>query len=590
MALSPRHIQNFSEAASLEPHWGYADRAVPCTNDAGSCAYLDQVYGAHDRGMIYTGVMWSIIGSILLLYAIFKHFPSTSNRWVKTLKTSSRRYLLPEFKSLRWLFGHTTRLQVLILFSSVVYLVIFSFAGMEYHRWITPVKKHPGVYNTRTTLGPWSDRVGVLAFALTPLSILLANRESLLSVCTGIPYHHFNFLHRWLGHIIFLQSVLHTIGWCIIEIRLYQPQPEVAITWIKQLYMIWGIVAMILLLVLWALATPWGRRLTGYEFFRKSHYVLAMVYIGACWGHWANLKCFLLPSLLIWFLDRGIRLLRTGLIHYKVLPGGKGMFTALSASITSFEHDVIRLDMDLINPTTWTIGQHFYLTFMEGGIWQSHPFTPLSLPGEKQSYIVRAKYGETKRIARLEKTSTPIILTGPYGEDISRGVSSETNILAIAGGTGISFVLPLLLDIAKKKDHVGKVDLFWVVRSSRHAEWIKGELGDIHSSNLVNIHIHSTGSDSHLSLEPVESGTLTTPSEEKSSNEASQHPGRPDLNLVVTNWIKAFGGGDNLVLVSGPGGMTSDVRDSVASLNRPMGVWKGEEGKSVRLVYDERLE
>ena len=52
--LIPRaHIQNFSEASQVEYHWGYAERVVPCTNDKGSCEYLDVVYRSHDLGMYY---------------------------------------------------------------------------------------------------------------------------------------------------------------------------------------------------------------------------------------------------------------------------------------------------------------------------------------------------------------------------------------------------------------------------------------------------------------------------------------------------------------------------------------------------------
>jgi hypothetical protein len=77
VALTPRHIQNLSEAASLEPHWGYADRAVPCTNDPGSCAYLDVVYSAHDLGMIYTGIFWLTILGIVLVWAVGRRiFPA----------------------------------------------------------------------------------------------------------------------------------------------------------------------------------------------------------------------------------------------------------------------------------------------------------------------------------------------------------------------------------------------------------------------------------------------------------------------------------------------------------------------------------
>lgn len=71
-------------------------------------------------------------------------------------------------------------------------LLTNSLIGITYKTWITPVKKSPGVYNTRTGLGGFGDRVGALAYALTPLTVLFSTRESLLSLITAIPYQHFN--------------------------------------------------------------------------------------------------------------------------------------------------------------------------------------------------------------------------------------------------------------------------------------------------------------------------------------------------------------------------------------------------------------
>src|SRR4051812_38961910 len=76
-------------------------------------------------------------------------------------------------------------------------LISIRLVGITYKTWITPVKKHPGVYNTRTGLGGFADRVGAIAYALTPFCVALSTRESLLSLITGVPYQHFNFLHRW---------------------------------------------------------------------------------------------------------------------------------------------------------------------------------------------------------------------------------------------------------------------------------------------------------------------------------------------------------------------------------------------------------
>jgi predicted ferric reductase len=543
MLTARQHIQNISAASQVQPHWGYADRVFPCVNDAGSCKYLDVVYAAHDLGMYYMGIIWATIGGILIVWAIGRHFmrahPSgvvlpaelagegvnkrknAIQRFATAVPSYARSYLLPDAS--RLIFGRVTRTQVLTLVTLVGYLTIWSFVGIIYGKWVTPVKNMPGVYNTRTSLGPFSDRVGVIAYALTPLSVMLSSRESILSLVTGMPYQSFNFLHRWLGYLIFAQSSIHTIGWCVVEIKLYQPQPSVGLHWIRQLYMIWGLVAMILLTFLVILSTPWGIRKTGYEAFRKLHYVLAMVYIGACWGHWDKLKVFLIPGLVVWIIDRAIRLGRTALLHYNFLPSGHMGFRAAPADITFFKDevngDVVRLDFD--HPQdSWSVGQHFYLMFPESSIWQAHPFTPLSLPKfgantQHHSYIFRAKKGETRKIAelsakRIARASDPqeaseslvgnarlsVVLQGPYGEQTMRDLASDSNILCIAGGTGITYVLPVLLDIASRpQNRDRKLSLVWVIRHRSDIDWVAPELAILKRKcrNLrTGIHIYVT--------------------------------------------------------------------------------------------------
>ncbi|KAI1339406.1 ferric reductase like transmembrane component-domain-containing protein [Xylariaceae sp. FL0016] len=646
--VAARHIQNYSEAEYLEPHWGYYERSMPCTNDAGSCAYLDQVYYSHDRSMLYAGILWATIIGIIFVWAVGKRiWPSlraddvlsgsiTSQR--SSMIRSRRAFaayvqssLLPD--AARPIFGRTTRLQVLILSVLAGYLLVWSFVGIAFQTWVTPVKSLPGLYNIRTSLGPWSDRIGVLAYALTPLSILLGSRESILSLITGVPYQSFNFLHRWLGYIIFAQSTLHTITWTIVEARLYQPQPSTAQEWISETYMIWGCVAILLLLLLVVLSTPWAIRVTGYEFFRKAHYVLAMVYIGACWGHWKQLKCFLIPSLLIWFLDRALRLIRTALIHYQYLPDGSMGFQAAHASLTHFEDaehgDIVR--MDFTQPhDAWHVGQHFYLCFAESSVWQSHPFTPLNLPkvqdgGVAHSYIMRAKKGETKKVAdlALKKLSTsptattPLILTGPYGESITETLTPDANILCIAGGTGITYVLPVLLGLLEQprvKDR--RVQLVWAVRRKEDVRWVEPEVNAIHraaKTHRIEVHIYVTreprSKESSLHNEKTgdkcpnvretaccSSATSSLPDLHHTASLDIQKIGgegfdrHPDLDSLVRGFVDETVSGPTRVFASGPGGMISDLRSIIASCNSAAKVWKGDERHDVSLTCDDRLE
>ncbi|KAJ5085917.1 hypothetical protein N7532_010688 [Penicillium argentinense] len=647
-SLNARHIQDMSAAATLEPHWGYADRALPCTSDAGTCAYLDADYSAHDRGMLYTGILWSVICAILLIWACWKHYDHSSTNSAlfaprlsgiykvrRTLAALTHRYLLPD--ACRAIFGRTTRLQVLVLAALAGYLLIFSFVGIQYNTWVTPVSEMSDAYQTRSTIGPWSDRVGVLAYALTPLSVMLSSRESFLTLVTGLPYQTFNFLHRWLGYIIVVQGSLHTIMWCIVELRLYQPQPTTGIEWVTQTYIVWGIVAMILLLAIFFLSTPWGIRFTGYETFRKVHYVLAMVYIGACWGHWKQLKCFLWPSLIFWFIDRGARLVRTAILHYHPdqLDQSRVLgFKTAEASVTRFPEsdngDVIRLVLE--NPQDpWAIGQHYYLCFKQGSIWQSHPFTPLNAPvvsqGKvKHSYIVRAKKGETKRIADLAAngiSKTPVILTGPYGESMTRALTPDTNIICVAGGTGITYVLPVLLELAQRSPSPDrKIQLIWAIRHSSNTEWVGEELAFLwKAEKALNLKIDIfTTRDSTVkgpsSSAEDQSGISTPDLDEKAVNISpacvssasgicdcsSCTPGEnlsfssdckkkhPCLHKLIPDFLDMNIRGPTTVFASGPGGMISDLRSIVASCNSGSKVWHGHEKFDVSLVCDDRLE
>lgn len=681
MYLSSRHIQNMSEATSLQRHWGYADRAVPCTNDAGSCAYLDVVYHSHDLGMMYCGIMWASILAILFLWVIYKwssaspsnHSPATKrgehlgqsmttyDRILSTLATYRRQYLLPEFA--RPIFGRTTRTQILVLAVLTGYLTIFSFVGIVYNTWVTPVEKMSGVHNTRTSLGPFADRVGVLAYALTPLSVLLGSRESLLSLVTGLPYQSFNFLHRWLGYIIVMQSILHTVGWCVIEMRLYQPQPSVGIEWIKQLYMIWGVIAMFLLFVLFVLSTPWAIKRTGYEFFRKSHYILAMLYIGACWGHWSKLSCYLIPALIVWLIDRAIRLVRTGLLHYNYIDGGSTMrLSSTDAQLTLFNDpvngDVVRLDF-LQQQEPWQVGQHFYLCFPKLSIWQSHPFTPLNVPiskaaGVPHSYIFRGKSGETAKVARMAQTtvSTPVILNGPYGVSEVDHLTSSTNILCIAGGTGITYVLPVVLsqigNCACTSER--KMQLVWAIRKQSDMAWIKAELEQMYRASKamdLKISVYVTREDAigarkneegksirkeanividekSLSSSSIASSSSKNtdvggccniesgekmleadivhcdPSQSLKQSITIQRRGsigavppevrHPDLAELVKEFVSNTVAGPTTVYASGPGGMISDLRFIVSGVNDGTKVWKGDSRGIVDLRCDDRLE
>ena len=66
---------------------------------------------------------------------------------------------------------------------------------------------------TQTTLNQMRNRTGVLATVnMIPL-FLMAGRNNPLIMLLGISFDSFNLLHRWLGRIVAVESLIHTCTW-----------------------------------------------------------------------------------------------------------------------------------------------------------------------------------------------------------------------------------------------------------------------------------------------------------------------------------------------------------------------------------------
>ncbi|RMZ71850.1 ferric reductase like transmembrane component [Pyrenophora seminiperda CCB06] len=665
-ALAARHIQTEGHVEYTINYWGYAVRNFPCTSDPGSCEYLDAVYSAHYTSMIFTFILWAVIGTLLLVIILSRLLrprkrdgakQSLPYRLVRVGVAIIRRHLAPECTRV---FRYTTRFQVVILALLCIYLTAFSFAGITYKTWVTPVKG-TNLHNTRSGMGGFADRVGAFAFALTPLTIALCSRESILSMLTGIPYQSFNFLHRWTGRIILVQSFSHAIMWTIIEGKLYQPQPTTYKKWISQKYMIWGCIAQGLITFLFVFSLRPVIRWTGYEFFLKSHLIVAGLYLGACWCHWEKLSCWMIASLAIMGFDLVARNVRTCLIHsgYKNASQGFG-FRSIPSTMETF-HDptgtIIRMTFTHSHKA-WEIGQHFYLTFPALNMWQSHPFTPVSSPStsspiQRHTYIIRACNGETAALAALAESaancyprriaSTPVIMVGPYGSPI---VNQEvSNILAISGGTGITYTLPVIMAALADNSPARNIELVWTVRHLENLAWIEPELADLKSqldrkwaSDVCNhdadrlektpivvcemekrfrIRIFVTRPDT-MPQQPTQelefakdqdygdAGPLSqTPSADSASLSrrleelSSQCPNfsitwlnnaRPDVATLVNTFMnETVEEGRTQVIGSGPPQLGTQIRAAVAARNVPGNVWRGDEGSDVECVWDDRM-
>jgi len=309
-------------------------------------------------------------------------------------------------------------------------------------------------------------------------------------------------------------------------------------------------------------------------------------------------------------------------------------FQAAQAVITRFpdaEHgDILRFDLEN-DQDPWKIGQHYFLCFTESNIWQSHPFTPINAPVVekgvvKHSYIMRAKGGETKKMAELaakkltisERATTSVILTGAYGETTMDHVATDTNIVCVAGGTGIAYVLPVLLELARSPiSRDRKIELIWAIRHAADAEWVQEEMDLLQQARKalnLKIRVYATrDSSSSSKLQVSDEKDVTDATRQLGSSSSSDvieegcacgtdvpvakigngivdEDRHPNLSKLISDFVSNTITGPTTVFASGPGGMISDLRTIVAGCNSGNKVWNGNERFDVKLVCDDRLE
>lgn len=373
----------------------------------------------------------------------------------------------------------------------------------------------------------------------------------------------------------------------------------------------------------------------------------------------------MVASFAIMGFDLVARNVRTCLIHFGYKSGSSGFrFRSIPAKMEVLEDPtgtIIRMTF-AHGQRPWELGQHFYLTFPALSIWQSHPFTPASNPTttssiQSHTYIIRACNGETKKLAELANAAanryphgddtTPVILQGPYGGSIVNDEASS--VLAISGGTGITYTLPVIKAALAPASPVRNIELNWTVRHLENLAWIGPELAclksqldqmrtgtsyshdddklektpivSVETKKRFRIRIFITRPEARMlarrpppprplrsaekiieydfgeKLSPI-SSTSSFYSEEL-EDLISDCPNfsityldnaRPDVRSLVDAFMdETVEEGRTQVIGSGPPELGAQIRAAVAAKNVPGQVWRGDEKGDVECVWDNRM-
>ena len=330
------------------------------------------------------------------------------------------------------------------------------------------------------------------------------------------------------------------------------------------------------------------------------------------------------------------------------------------ATVTALPCGVSRVRVQSLRLKKWSPGQHVLLSIPRFGLLQSHPATVLSTPtshGGDLVFILKAHKGFTGRLNKSATASKESGLTtketsnipgapldqgesgqlqppkyltfvsGPYGCSHA-DFACFSSALFVAGATGITFTLPLLLDLAERAQAnnlpIRQISFVWIIKSYQAASWVSEELetavSSLHKAGIiceVDIFVSAETtfetSDQDDSAEKVlrcrcanadaicacncstpvsllskdenmisATRTVSPGSDSKDGQLARPHDGRPNIEQILWEVLECAEG-ETAVAVCGPFSLGVRCRKAVSSASTRRGVHKGTGAQGVYL-------
>ncbi|KAF1357137.1 ferric reductase-like protein like transmembrane component [Delphinella strobiligena] len=549
-------------------------------------------------------------------------------RWAATITAISREASYPQLTPTKWpfLFYIPPIGTILLIVAYLAFVLALEFinndlAGAQYNQ----------------ALG---IRAAWLAVAQVPLLILLVGKNNLIGLATGISYERLNILHRWVARMLFLLGTMHfgyqVYGWKqynVFELELSDScVPTGFATWV---------------ILLWLnLSTLAPFRNFSYEFFVVQHIITFFGFIIAVMYHLPSTalysRVYIYIPIALYLVDRIIRTVRYALMNR----------TLSKATLTKLDGDVTRVQIHKPHLKQWTPGSHILVSFPIVGFGQSHhPATIASTPKSHNGDIVlllKSKKGFTKQLmTHANDSSTALLCTEDAGVQKTHRVlvdgayggkqpdfSAFDSVCLIAGSTGITFTIPILLDLAERAERtqgrlpIRRLHVVWCLKQPSHARWVQAEQASAFATlrkcgietemsfyitcadgfttkgeekecpcacdkslgpcccinpegdeeEALDILDEKKGSTIQTSATPVDSEATPSPTTTK----AVVNSGRPDLPDLVEKLLQSANG-ESAFAVCGPLGLSKGVRNAVASASDRRAVHKGTGAQGVFL-------
>ncbi|KAJ7675188.1 ferric reductase NAD binding domain-containing protein [Mycena rosella] len=361
----------------------------------------------------------------------------------------------------------------------------------------------------------WANRCAHIAGSQLPLMAAFGMKNNIISILTGVSFDKLEHLHRVTARVICVMLWVHAFG--RIKLDLADAPSEY---WFKVGVM--GASALTLLCFLSVRPV----RSRNYEVFLYFHLVLGVITLAGAYIHATEFGygAYIWPAFFLWGLDRTLRLTRIFLVNSQLFHKIKPKITS-TATVSIISPHFLRVLVEAPPYFRWQAGQSAYITICGAyptSFMEPHPFTIANAPlgewtrgdkvasssgepspeemvtstKEKESseggyesedrrqlmFILRVREGYTKRLldsvvgtAGDGSKAFKAFVDGPYSSPpVVRGFET---VLFICGGSGVSFALPLFLDLlqaarANANPRCNRVVFVWAIRESDQIKWI----------------------------------------------------------------------------------------------------------------------
>ncbi|KAI1825825.1 ferric reductase like transmembrane component [Xylaria intraflava] len=432
-------------------------------------------------------------------------------------------------------------------------------------------------------------RSGTLAAVnMVPL-VILAGRNNPLIPLLKVSFDTYNLLHRWMGRMVVIEVLLHTIAWAVVEYAAGgwgNLNDKIA----HDPFITSGFVGTIALLSIFFLSLSPVRH-AFYETFLNTHIILAFITFAVTLAHCVTAEIpgglpqlpYVVAIFTLWFLERLARMFRLAFNNWSARRG----FT--EAVVESMAGNCSRVTMHLPRHVDVPPGSHAYVRFMGVKPWENHPFSiawvehhpdnaDRSLDEKEMSrshaiirkgtttvsFVIGAHTGFTRQLFdRASRSGNRSIrvkaaMEGPYAGHHS--LDSYGHAVLFAGATGIthqlSYLKPLIQGFNDGTIATRRVTLIWVMRDTEALEWVRPWMDEVlrlpRRREILNIRLFIT--------RPKNSNEIVS-----ASSTVQMLPGRPNIMTIMQREVEQQVGA-MVVTVCGPGALADDVRQAVRAM------------------------